>query len=73
VFDPSGKQVWEKDRITLPEMFSREMTPANTDQIWSLRLQRPTGISCEDNYVDIRGIPPLLARDPRGLLEPKTD
>ena len=71
VFNPAGKPVWERDRITLPQMFSQEMQPTDTDQVWRLQLSRPTGIACEDNYVDIRGIPPLLARDPRGLLKPE--
>ncbi|MFV2066094.1 MAG: right-handed parallel beta-helix repeat-containing protein [Pirellulales bacterium] len=71
VFDPAGNQVWQKKRITLPEMFSRELQPAERDQVWRLQLSRPAGIACEDYYVDIRGIPPLLARNPRGLLKPE--
>ena len=71
VFDPAGKPVWERDRITLPQMFSQEIQPTDTDRVWRLQLSRATGITCEDNYVDIRGIPPLLARDPRGLLKPE--
>jgi len=71
VYDPTGKKVWEKDRITRPVMFAPEIPPAETDQVWRLQLSRPSGIACEDNYVDIRGIPPLLARDPRGLLKPR--
>ena len=70
VFEPSGKKAWEKDRITFPVMFSPKKRPAGTDQIWRLQLNRPSGITCEDNYVDIRGIPPLLALDPSGLMKP---
>ena len=34
-------------------------------------LTRPTGMVCEDNYVDLRGIPPFLARSPSALLTVK--
>jgi hypothetical protein len=71
VFDPAGNQVWEKDNITLPEMWSPEQAAPKQDQVWRLRLSRPTGVTYEDNYVDIRGIPPFLARDPQALLEPR--
>ena len=69
VFDPAGRQVWEKDRITLPEMFAPEPARAEEDQLWRLRLSKPTGVGCEDHYVELRGIPPFLAQDPEGLLK----
>jgi hypothetical protein len=68
VFDAAGKQVWEKDRITLPEMCAPDVRTVAEDEVWRVRLSKPTGIVCEDNYVDIRGIPPFLARDPKALL-----
>lgn len=68
VFDPTGKQVWEKDNITLPEMCAPEQAPPAEDQVWRLRLTKPSGTTYEDNFVDLRGIPPFLARDPRALL-----
>jgi len=71
VFDPSGEMVWEKDRITRPEMFAPERPPPAQDEVWRLRLSRPSGVICEDNYVDLRGIPPFLARDARALLKPQ--
>jgi hypothetical protein len=68
VFDPTGKQVWEKDNITLPQMCAPEQAPPTEDQVWRLQLSKPTGTTYEDNYVDLRGVPPFLARDPRALL-----
>ena len=68
VFDPTGKQVWEKDNITLPEMCAPEQAPPAKDQVWRLHLSKPSGTTYEDNYVDVRGVPPFLARDPRALL-----
>ena len=68
VFDADGKLVWEKDNITLPEMCAPDLPAPARDQIWRLRLSKPTGTTYEDNYVDLRGIPPFLARDPRALL-----
>jgi hypothetical protein len=69
IFDPSGRQVWEKDRITLPEMFAPERATAREDEVWRLRLSRPTGITCEDYCVELRGIPPFLAQSPEALLK----
>ncbi len=71
VFDATGKRVWQRDRITLPVMYAPDLKPSASDQVWRIRLERPTGITCEDNYVDMRGLPPFLARDPRGLLKPR--
>jgi len=69
VFDPTGQQVWEQDTITLPVQFSPDRLAPATDEVWRLRLSKPGGMVCEDNCVDLRGIPPFLARDPRGLLK----
>jgi hypothetical protein len=71
IHDPAGNLVWERDPITLPELFAPQVPAASRDQVWRLRLSLPTGLSCEDNYVDLRGIPPFLARDPRALLTVK--
>jgi len=71
VFDPTGRKVWEKDDITLPVQYAPEMTPPAEDQVWHLRLTRSSNFTCEDNYVDLRGIPPFLATSARGLLVPR--
>ncbi len=70
IFDPSGKQVWAKKCIILPEMFAPKRTPPRRDEVWRIRLQAPAGVTCEDNYLDLRGIPPFVSPDPRGLLKP---
>lgn len=69
VFDPTGQQVWEKDTITLPVQFAPDRPAPTTDEVWHLRLSKPSALVCEDNCVDLRGIPPFLARDPKGLLK----
>jgi len=68
VYDPAGNLVWERDPITLPVMCAPDVAAAPRDEAWRLRLSPPTGIVCEDYFVDLRGIPPFLARDPRALL-----
>lgn len=68
IFDPSGKKIWAKQAITLPDQCAPDMTAPSRDEVWRLQLQRPKTITCEDNYVDVRGIPPFLASDPDGLL-----
>ncbi|MCK5804531.1 MAG: right-handed parallel beta-helix repeat-containing protein [Lentisphaeria bacterium] len=69
VFDEKGIKVWEKDDITRPQMFASTTPPPVRDEVWRLRLERATNIMCEDNYVDMRGIPPFLSRDPKALLK----
>ncbi len=71
LFDPAGNQTHEKDNIILPEMFAPDAPPAAQDQVWRLRLSSPSSGTCEDNYVDLRGVPPFLSRNPGALLKAK--
>jgi hypothetical protein len=38
-------------------------------EVWSLRLSRPAKLFLEDHYVDLRGIPPLLAFSRESVLK----
>ncbi|MFA6816125.1 MAG: right-handed parallel beta-helix repeat-containing protein [Lentisphaeria bacterium] len=67
IFNAAGEQIWDQDEITRPKMFAYEKV-TEKDEVWKVLLRKPTGIVCEDNYVDFRGIPPFFARDPRALL-----
>jgi hypothetical protein len=45
-----------------------ERSPGET---WSLRLSRPSRLVMEDHYVDLRGIPPLVATSRDAVLKPE--
>lgn len=70
IFDPDGKQVWEKPVITTPEQFVGTPTSAHTASTWKVRFARPEGTSMEDFYVELQGIPPFLSGNPLSLLKP---
>ncbi|HOD82083.1 MAG: hypothetical protein BWX88_01640 [Planctomycetes bacterium ADurb.Bin126] len=68
LLDPSGKVVHEKDGILGEQFIAR---PASSgEDIWSLRLDRPSQGVLEDFHVELQGVPPLLAPSPAALLKP---
>ena len=65
LLDPQGKVVGEVDnQLALHQFVATPVSEAG--EVWCLRLERPTKILMEDHFVDLRGVPPLLAssRDP---------
>ena len=70
VFDPSGKDVWSHDNIALPELFDHVPTASEQGSVWRLQLAPPSGTTCEDFYVELRGIPPFLSARPDMLVKP---
>ncbi len=65
--DPRGQVVEEADNILVVHQFEVTVPQPSAGEAWSLRLSKPTKLPMEDYYVDLRGIPPLLAgsRDAR--------
>ena len=70
VFDAAGEQVWEQDNIALPQLFDHAPTAAQQGGVWRLRLALPSGTTCEDFHIDLRGIPPFLSVRPDMLVKP---
>ena len=70
VFDPSGKQVWSKENIDIPQLYEGKPRTSGQDEVWRIRIDRPTDGAFEDNYVDLRGVPCVLAYTPEALLRP---
>ncbi len=68
--DPSGKTAEEKDNILKPHLFIAKSTDPSKGEVWSLRLGKPSEGVFEDCFVDLLGIPPLLAGSPGALLKP---
>ena len=71
VFDPSGAQVWSKENLDIPQMYEGKPRTAGKDEVWRIRIGKPTDGAFEDNYVDLRGVPNVLAYTPEALLKPK--
>jgi hypothetical protein len=67
--NPSGNVVAQRDNITDLFQFTVE-TPQGTPGIWSLTLDRPTGLTLEDFSVGLVGIPPLFAPTRAAALKP---
>lgn len=67
--DPAGEIVERRDNIE-GHQFLVERPVAPTGAVWSLRLERPSKGVLEDVYVELQGLPPVLATSPEALLRP---
>jgi hypothetical protein len=70
VCDPLGNAVQAKDSIAGMHGFAVARDDASKDAVWSLRIERPSLGTLEDWYVELLGVPPLLAASPDALLKP---
>jgi hypothetical protein len=68
--DPAGKVVEERDAIALPHVFVGRRADASKEEVWSLRVGKPSVGVLEDFYIDVLGVPPLLAGSRGALLRP---
>lgn len=70
LYDPSGKQVWSEQNIEKPKLYTGTRKQHTTGELWRLKLDRPTEGAFEDHYVQLVGIPAVLALTPGELLIP---
>ena len=70
LFDPSGKQVWSEQNVAQPTLFTRTQRQNSPGALWRLVLERPTQGGFEDHYVQLVGIPAVLALTPGEMLVP---
>jgi hypothetical protein len=68
--DPTGQVVEEKDNIAQTYQFVVTLRRPSPGEAWSLRISKPSKLVMEDHYVDLRGIPPLVAGSRDALLKP---
>jgi hypothetical protein len=68
--NPQGHVVEEQDDVAPMRQFEVTLPSTSPGAIWSLRLARPKHLVMEDHFVDLRGIPPLLAVSREALLKP---
>jgi hypothetical protein len=67
--DPVGEVVEEIDNAATHQ-FDVNLSAPSQGEAWGIQLQKPTQILMDDQYIDLRGIPPLLAGDKGALLKP---
>lgn len=60
ILDPSGRVVQTQDDISRPAVLRVERSATPNDEVWRLRLERPSTLSLEDYSLQILGIPPVL-------------
>ncbi|MBU4460908.1 MAG: right-handed parallel beta-helix repeat-containing protein [Verrucomicrobia bacterium] len=60
ILDPSGRIVQTQDDISRPAVLRVERSASPNDEVWRLRLERPSTLRLEDYSLQILGIPPLL-------------
>ncbi|MCU0915099.1 MAG: right-handed parallel beta-helix repeat-containing protein [Planctomycetes bacterium] len=66
VYDAAGEKVAEQDNIDGHQFLLRRPPTAGAE-IWRLQLGKPSQGVIEDYYVQLQGIPPLLATQPNAL------
>ena len=70
LYDGSDALVEDKDDITQPHQFVVTRTPTPEGETWRLHVQKPTSMAMEDYYVQLQGVPPVLAPTRESLLAP---
>ncbi|MGI5820011.1 MAG: right-handed parallel beta-helix repeat-containing protein [Armatimonadota bacterium] len=73
LIDPAGEVFGEVDNQFALHQF--HVTPAEPSpgEVWMLQIRKPSDSTWEDHFVELRGIPPLLAPAGAPLLVPARD
>ena len=69
--NPEGKVVEQCDDTAQVHQFEVNLSNPSAGEAWSVRLARPTKLAFEDHFVDLRGLPPLLAGSRDALVKPE--
>ena len=70
LINPDGKIVDEVDNTAATYQFEIEQPPDTPGQVWVIRVAKPTATAWEDHYLDLRGVPPVVAPSREALLVP---
>jgi hypothetical protein len=70
VYDERGQVLDERDNIVRAHQFVIKRDKPERDEIFAIRFERPSAGVLEDFYVQLQGIPPLLAPVKEALLKP---
>ncbi len=61
LINPDGEIVDEVDNTASAYQFEIEQPADTPGQVWIIRLAKPTAAAWEDHYLDLRGVPPIVA------------
>ncbi|MFO8082416.1 MAG: right-handed parallel beta-helix repeat-containing protein [Armatimonadota bacterium] len=70
LLNPMGEVVGEVDNQFELHQFHVELDEPSDGEVWTLQIRKPSDITWEDHYVDLRGILPVLAPAGTTLLVP---
>ena len=70
LINQAGELVAEVDNNIQTYQFEVTLEKPSEGEVWTLRLAKPTQITWEDHYVDLRAVPPILAPSRESLLVP---
>ncbi len=71
VFNPADEKVWAQENIDTAQMYEGKPRTAGKGEVWRVRIGKPSKGTFEDNYIDLRGVPNVLATTPEALLRPE--
>ncbi len=70
LIDPDGKIVDKVDNTAAVYQFEVQQPVDTPGRAWIIRLAKPTATAWEDHYLDLRGVPPIVAPSREALLTP---
>ncbi len=70
LISPDGEIVEEVDNTAAAYQFEVEQPADTLGRVWVVRIAKPTAMPWEDHYIDLRGVPPILAPSREALLVP---
>lgn len=73
IFDAAGKSVWHAENIAARESYRCDRAAKAAGEVWKIHLQRPTQGVFEDHYVELRGVPSIVAFRPEELPRPRAE
>ncbi|MBR4675061.1 MAG: right-handed parallel beta-helix repeat-containing protein [Victivallales bacterium] len=72
IYDMNGKQIWQKDDISLIEQFHDEGELAQKGGVFRIHIEAPTHLATIEDYsLRIFGIPPYVGLAPNLLMKPE--
>jgi hypothetical protein len=70
LFNAAGQEVWSRPNLGGPEYHAVSLPERSAGEIWRLRFAKaPEGV-LEDHYLELRGVPAILALTPDSVLRP---
>ena len=71
LINPFGEVVGEVDNQFEMHQFHVELEQPSAGEIWTLQIRKPSDTTWEDHFLDLRGVPPLVAPAGATLLVPQ--